>query len=146
MPSFGQWTYTADRDATLLAYGRAERGWADKCGCAECRNFKLARLCTFPAAFLTLLDELGIDPGKEAEVYRMARLAPGRHYYGGWYHFVGTLDVTGDFPMVTLGDGFTAWMCRNAAFGLPSLKGLPVVQLEFWAETVPWLLDEAEPM
>lgn len=146
MPSFGRWTYTADRDATRLAYDRAERGGVDRCNCLTCRNFKLARLRTFPAAFLALLDQLGVDPGKEAEVYHNARLAPGRHDYAGWYHFVGSLETTGDFPVVTLGDGFTAWMCRAAAPRLASLKGLPVVQLEFHAEAVPWLLAESEPM
>jgi hypothetical protein len=52
----------------------------------------VARARAFPAEFLSLLDQLGIDPCKDAEVYRNARLAPGRHDYGGWYHFIGTLD------------------------------------------------------
>jgi len=145
MPVFGQWKYTVDRDRTILAYSRAERGWIDQCGCAPCRNFRVARACTFPAEFLTLLDQLGIDPRKEAEVYHNARLAPGRHDYGGWYHFLGTLDETGDFPVVKLGEGFTVWMCRAAAPRLPTLKGLPAVQVEFHADAVPWLLDEPEP-
>ena len=34
--------------------------------------------------------------------------------------------------------------CRGAATA--DLKGLPVVQLEFHAEAVPWLLAEPEPM
>lgn len=146
MASFGQWKYTADRAATTLAYSRAERGGADNCNCAPCRNFRVARARAFPAKFLTLLDQLGIDPRKEAEAYYNARLAPGRHYYGGWYHFIGTLDETGDFPVVDLGDGFTAWMCRAYAPRLPSLKGVPAVQVEFLAEAVPWLLDEPETM
>jgi hypothetical protein len=92
-----------------------------------------------------LLDQLGVDPRKDGEVYHNARLAPGRHDYAGWYHFVGTLDQTGDFPPVSLGNGFTVWMCRAHAPRLPSLKSASVVQLEFHAEAVPWLLDEPEP-
>ena len=91
------------------------------------------------------MSQLGIDPEKEAEVYRNARLAPGRHDYGGWYHFIGTLDETGDFPPVDYGAGFAAWMCRSSALRLPSLRGVNVVQLEFHSDAVPWLLDEPEP-
>src|SRR5689334_12462169 len=108
MSSFGESKYTADRDATIIAYARAERGGPDQRGCADCRNFRVARARVFPTTFLTLLDRLGIDPLKDAEVYHNARLAPGRHDYAGWYHFIGTLDETGDFPPVRLGDGFTA--------------------------------------
>ena len=144
MANFGQWKYSVDRDATIVAYGRAERGGTDTCDCANCRNFRVARAHAFPAEFFALLDQLGIDPLKDAEVYHNARLAPGRHDYGGWYHFIGSLDQTGDFPPVDLGGGFTAYMCRASAPRLPSLDAMPVVQVEFHAEAVPWLLDEPE--
>jgi hypothetical protein len=104
MASFGQWNYTADRAATILAYGRTERGGADTCNCVHCRNFGVSRAVAFPAEVLALLDKLGVDPRNDAEVYHNARLAPGRHHYGGWYHFVGALDRTGDFPPVDLGN------------------------------------------
>ena len=145
MAQFGQWKYSADRDATIRAYAQEEKGFTQKCGCAECRNFSLVRGRVFPPAFLTVLSDLGIDPEKEAEVYRNACLAPGRHDYGGWYHFVGTLDEIGDFPPVDFGGGFAAWMCRSSAFRLPSLRAMNVVQLEFHSDAVPWLLDEPEP-
>jgi hypothetical protein len=79
-------------------------------------------------------------------VYHNAHLAPGRHDYGGWYHFIGSLDETGDFPPIGLGDGFTACMCHASAPRLLSLEGAPVVQIEFHAETVLWLLDEPQSM
>lgn len=144
MPRFGQWIYTADRDATFRAYSQVERGGVDRCDCAWCRNFRKVRAQVFPSEFLALPEMLGIDPNKDAEVYHNARLAPGRHNYGGWYHFVGTLDETGDFPGVYFGAGFTAWMWQAAAPRLRSLEGLPVVELAFICETVPWLLDEPE--
>ena len=145
MASFGQWTYSVDRDATALAYGRAEKGGADTCDCVPCRNFRVARANAFPAEFRALLDQLGVDLNKDGEVYHNGRIAPGRHDYAGWFHFVGTLPETGDFSPVCLGEGFTAWMCGATAPRLASLTGLPVVQLEFHAESVPWLLDEPEP-
>ena len=145
MARFGQWTYTVDRAATVRAYAQAERGGAQTCGCVACRNFIAARAQIFPAAFVALLDELGIDPGKDAEVYHNGRVAPGRHAYAGWYHFVGTLDHTGDFPPVDLGGGFATFLCRALAPPLASLKDASLVQLEFQAKSVPWLLDEPEP-
>src|SRR6185437_4068028 len=54
------------------------------------------------------------------------------------------LDETGDFPPIHFGTGFTTWMSQAAAPRLPSLKGLPVVELAFSCETVPWLLDEPD--
>jgi len=146
MAVFGKWKYSVDRDATRLAYREAGRGGADTCDCNGCRNFRIARDRVFPPEFLALLDQLGVDPHKDGEVYHVARLAPGRHLYGGWYHFIGSLDETGDFPPVDLGPrDFRVWMCRAAAPRLSSLKDKPAVQLEFSAEAVPWLLDEPDP-
>ena len=141
---FGEWEYSPDHDATIVAYRRAKLGGADSCGCNGCRNFGAAREHVFPDAFLALLEQLGIDPRKDAEVYHCVRLGPGRHSYSGWFHFVGTLDKTGDFVHVDFGPDFKAWMCRATAPRLPTLKDKSVVQLEFDAEGVPWLLDEPE--
>lgn len=96
MAKFGEWHYTCDRPATVEAYRRASAGGSKTCQCAACRNFVAAGLVVFPAAFLDLLDSLGIDPRKDGEAYHMARHSPGRHLYGGWFHFVGTLELTGD--------------------------------------------------
>jgi hypothetical protein len=146
MSNFGKWKFTADRDATINAYRQTTRGGVDTCDCATCRNFRLAREHIFTEAFLRLLDELGIDPLKDGEVYYNARLSFGLHDYAGWYHFIGALNETGDFPAVQLGDGFTAWMCLASAPRLASLENAPTVQLEFHAEKVPWRLNEPEPM
>jgi hypothetical protein len=129
----------------MRAYRQAERGGADTCDCIWCRNFRKARATIFPPEFLALLEQLGIDPNKEAEAYHCAQLPPGRHDYGGWCHFVGTIEQTEDARPVQLAAGFTAWMSAAYAPRLPSLEGLPVVQLVFSSETVPWLLEEAEP-
>jgi len=144
MSDFDEWKYRADRDATILAYGRIERGGADTCDCAGCRNFRAARDDCFPPEFIALLAQLGIDPRKDAEVYHNARIAPGCHDYGGWYHFIGTIDDIGESPSVQLGPGFSVWMRPASAPRLRSLEGKQVVQLEFHAEAVPWRLDEIE--
>ena len=145
MASFGLWGFTCDHQATVDAYALIERGGSDNCTCNSCRNFSAARTHVFPPEFLAFLTSVGIDSRKDGEVYHNAQLAPGIHDYGGWFHFVGTLDKTGDFPVIPLADGFSAWLCRKGAPALPGLDGLALVQVEFHAERVPWVLSESAP-
>ena len=144
MAQFGEWQYRCDRIATIDAYQRAAESGSGSCSCAGCRNFVAARPQVFPAPFLALLDSMGIDPIKDGEVYHIARRSPGRHIYGGWYHFVGTLEVGGDFAAVNFGHGFTAYLCLASAPALNTLLGQPLVQLEFQTDDVPWVLPEEE--
>jgi hypothetical protein len=139
---FGEWEFTCDRQATMDAYAKAIHGGSDECECNGCRNFVAARAQVYPQAFKELLDRLGIDSRKDGEVYHNARLPSGLHDYGGWFHFVGALAKTGDFPVVELAPGFTAWMCKYSAPSLEVLAGQPLVQVEFHTERVPWMLDE----
>jgi hypothetical protein len=142
--SLGKWRYTCDRAATAEVYARADLGYSSQCTCNGCRNFVAARTEVFPPAFLSLLTTLGIDPAKDGEVYHNGRLSPGKHHYGGWFHFIGTLDESGDFPPVELGTDFTVHLCHKSAPSLQALNGLPLVQLEFTASSVPWRLNEPE--
>jgi hypothetical protein len=100
----------------------------------------------FPAEFLTLLETLGIDPAKDGEVYHNAQLSPGRHHYGGWFHFVGTLDEFSAFKPIELGQDFSVTLCPRSAPNLSTLNGLPLVQLEFVASAVPWRIPEPEAL
>jgi hypothetical protein len=58
-----------DRDATVAAYQTPEQGFAEKCGCIFCKNFAAQRAVVYLISFRTLLEQLGIDPSKEAEVF-----------------------------------------------------------------------------
>src|SRR5262245_48709161 len=144
MERFGEWQYTCDRDATADAYRRATAGGSRTCDCAGCRNFVAAGSSVFPTAFVQFLESLGIDPSKDGEVYHLGPQSPGRHVYGGWFHFVGSLDVTGDFAAVQFGDGFSSHRCHATAPRIETLEGKQVVQLEFYTECVPWVLAEPE--
>jgi hypothetical protein len=144
MGTFGMWEFTNDRTATIAAYARIVRGGSDACSCNGCRNFVAARDKVYPSEFIALLCSLGIDSRKDGEVYHNAQLAPGRHDYGGWFHFVGTLQKTGDFPVVPMGPGISAWLRNKTAPALPCLDGMPLVEVEFHADSVPWVLKEAE--
>ncbi len=132
MPTFDNWTYSLDREATVKAYQAVSHGGAETCDCAGCRNFVLARATVFPVSFLALLDYLGIDCLKDGEAYHNGRISPGRHDYGGWFHFIGTLHETGDFPPAYLDKGFSVWMCRASA---PRLSSLRICQSCNWSFT-----------
>src|SRR4051794_35077076 len=110
--SFGDWSFTVDRKATECAYAAAKCGGVDTCNCAGCRNFRLARERVFPSEFKALLAGFGIDPRKDGEIYHAGQRAPGNHIYVGWYHFIGTLEKTGDFPTVFFGADFQVWLLR----------------------------------
>ena len=143
--TLGEWEFGVDRVATVGAHSREPLGGADTCTCNGCRNFVAARERVFPAPFLVLLDSLGIDWRKDGEASLYGPTSSGLYLYGGWFHFVGTLDKTGDFPMVPMGDRFKVWLCRDNAPPLATMKDLPRVQLEFEAE-VPWVLSEDAPV
>ena len=146
MSIFGEWRYTSDRGATIAAYSKTECGGSDTCKCDGCRNYVRARGSLFPSEFLRLLADLGIDASKEAEAYHNARISPGFHDYGGWFHFVGMLEVTDDFPSVDFGGGFSVWMCKAIAPRISALDDSPAVEVGFHSSAVPWLLDEPEPI
>jgi hypothetical protein len=143
MSKFGEWEYICDRQATEEAYTRAVGGGSTACSCNGCRNFVAARHTAFPATFIELLKSWGIDSRKDGEVYHNARLASGLHDYGGWFHFIGKLEKTGDFQAVELRPGFTAWLLKASAPPLDVLHGLPLVEVQFHTDRVPWVLDES---
>jgi hypothetical protein len=100
----------------------------------------------FPKPFLALLDELGIDPRKDAEVFEYCSMGPGLRHYGGWYHFIGKLEEENDLGWVELVPGFSVGFFHDiGAPRLPIFDGAPKVQINFQAKSVPWLLAEPEP-
>jgi hypothetical protein len=146
MPVFGLWEFTCDREATAKAYSRASKGDSDRCTCNGCRNFSAARFTVYPARFIAFLESLGIDPRKDGEVYHNARISPNCHDYGGWFHFIGELSKSGDFPYVDITENFSASLCHASAPHLSSLDGKQLVQIDFHADNVPWVLGEPEAL
>lgn len=144
MRSLGAWRFTCDLGSTVAAYARAEAGYTQTCTCNGCRNFVVARFEAFPKRFVALLESLGIDPVKEGEIYHTCRMSPGKHLYGGWYHFVGSLEDSSEAGPQKYGDEFQVTLGKKSAPCLDALKELPLVQLEFVATAVPWCLDEPE--
>jgi hypothetical protein len=145
--SVGEWRVRCDPDATRRAYERVGVGAPEACGCLDCRNFAAARDRAYPAEVLTLLDRLGINPSREAEVYFTGETESGLRLYGVWFHFVGSVvrgSDTDSALVLELGEHFKMYFTNHVTLVQEPLGGHEVAQLEFWA-TVPWVLDEPEP-
>ncbi|MBM4362398.1 MAG: hypothetical protein FJ104_06935 [Deltaproteobacteria bacterium] len=105
-----------------------------------------------------VLYQLGVSPPWEVEVYSTGRAPSGLHEYGGWYHFVGTIE-SGGAASRSSGSGSgpagcadfselseTLSVCLHTELALvrEPFEGLPLVQLEFRAE-LPWVISAEEP-
>ena len=151
--NFARWQVRCDAAATREAYAGIATGSAERCSCSPCRNFAALRDHIYPLLAREIFEQLGIRYDREAEIYH-ARMNAGVHSYGGWFHFVGQI-LSGE-DLMKEGDprfhpervdenfamGFTA---RIALLEKP-FADLPVAQLEFFAESVPWVLEEPEAM
>ncbi|HEY2857689.1 MAG TPA: hypothetical protein VGJ21_04685 [Terracidiphilus sp.] len=134
----GEFIIEYDREATARTYRLIERSDADRCGCSYCRNFVSQRPSHYPPSFLNLLNDLGIDPSKEGEVFECG-LEGGLHYYGGWLFLSGKLLQRGGH--VRDGKNFEYWF--DDGYRPPSEAdfGEDQIVLEF-STRFPWVLDE----
>ena len=137
--------YQCDRAATEAAYRGLRNHKASRCSCPDCKNFFADSQSAFPKAFLSLLVDLGIDVDKEVEVYRAGRNPDGTHSYAGWFHFIGRLNESATIAPVELENGFTYYMCHPCGPRLKPFEGLEVVQVEFSAPAIPWVVAQEEP-
>jgi hypothetical protein len=152
----GRWLLRPDVEQTIKAHSKLTVSGAQKCGCSGCANFDAARPQLLKGPLGGVLTQLGISPPWEVEVYELGRAAGGLHQYGGWFHFVGTIE-SGRGAWRSIGDGsvktadfeplsstLSVGFHTDAAQIRPPFKGLPLVQLEISAE-LPWVIDAEEP-
>lgn len=154
----GRWLVRPDVPRTREAHSKLARSGAAECSCTSCQNFETVRPRLLAGPLGRILDQLGISPPWEVEVYEGGRSPSGLHHYGGWFHFVGTIESGGD-AWLPVGSG--AAVCNVADFDPLSetlsvgfhtdlalvrepFKGLPLVQLEIAAE-LPWVIAAEEP-
>jgi hypothetical protein len=122
----------------------------------------------FPDEFLTLLDDLGIDPAKPAEICDWPCDDESRGLYG-WFHFVGVIAAhpvvdphewqSVDPAIASLLEGppipatalldrrglpFSVGFRKRADLAPAPFEGLQVTQLEFDG-SIPWVLAEPQP-
>jgi len=137
---FFGWQIAFDRAATQRAYELVGEG----CSCGYCRNFAIAS-SHLPPAYYHLLRDLGIDANKPAEVVEYQKNPDGTHYYGWWFHVIGTMhtanpDAPGKATSITAGLTMFFW---PKDYLLPASFSQPVLQVEFFGN-LPWLLDEPD--
>lgn len=152
---FARWELICDPESTRKAHAALSIGGPEECGCEPCLNFAAARSEIYGPDVLALLEKLGISPNREVEIYHMARLESGRHLYGGWFHFVGSISSGADAAkqvaenvwqpdLEGTSEYFSLGFSSRLALVREPFAGLPLVQLEFTAK-VPWVLAATEP-
>ena len=139
--AYRDWIFDCDVEATRAGYETISHGGAESCNCAGCRNYLAQRDSAYPAEVLDLFNQLGVNYKLDAETYRKARLEPGIHLYGGWFHFVGAI-VKQPIGPATL-DNFTIDFIPNNALAAKAFENQPVVQIEITVK-LPWVLSERE--
>ena len=137
----GDQTVRYDREATATIYGTLRQGGAEECGCIFCRNFAAQRSAIYPASFTGLLEQLGIDPDKEGEVFQYGPVEDGCHLYGGWFYFVGEMVAAGERNVNAPDAHHFEFFFTSAGPDAPEFRGRPRLTLEFTTH-VKWVLAE----
>ena len=137
----GDQTIRYDPEATAEIYARLRNGWAEACGCVGCRNLLAQRDEVYPTAFTELLQRLGIDPNKEAEVVADGPLENGSHHYGGWFFFVGEMVTAGDASLISESPYFGYFFTRGGPCPKEFRDG-PALGVGFEAH-FKWVLNES---
>lgn len=168
--NFYDWQLITDREATRNAYSiLAETD--KKCTCSACQNFWQVGKVIFPPDVIKLFELLGVTWRFPVEIHHNCQLSPGKHNYGGWYHFVGSfkgeesnkriptkmkrLEFT-PWPKITtiesynirlksVNEDFQIGFSNRLACVSSAFKGLDIVQCDFNVNNVPWELAEEEP-
>lgn len=137
---FGDQLIRHDRTRTREGYATMTSGGADDCGCSYCRNFVAQRATVYPAKFTSLLDQLGIDPSKEGEVYELGDAGNGKRFYGGWLFFCGQILEPGERRIDDAEIQY--WIADGHTLPPPTGDfGLDLLALDFTMK-LPWILPE----
>jgi hypothetical protein len=130
-----------DRARTETAYSTMETGYAERCGCAYCRNFAAQRSVAYPLEFREMLKQLGIDHTKEGEVFECS--SDGCLWrYDGWFYLSGELVEPGE-RMTDAGSGLQFYFADASRLPSPALDfGNCVLAVEFTGVKVPWIISK----
>jgi hypothetical protein len=161
---YGPWTVLAYSDATRRCYTQIGQSGSDLCGCANCKNFVLARDRAGPPEVLVVLDSLGIDFRKESEVHYYGRTTVGLHTYRGWFYLVGSIEdgpeswrkppkSNSERRYDRIGHSFQVELNKKSDYGFADWETVlisagfadrPCVEIDFYTD-LPWLYDAPEP-
>jgi hypothetical protein len=130
-----------DREATEAIYNARTQGFAEKCGCAFCRNFAAQREKIYPQSFRALLEEIGIDPNTEDDNTEYGPTNDGCHSWGGWFYFVGQMAVWGEQNSQAPDAPEFQFFFTTTGPGAISFPGRPLLGIEFTTH-LRWILPE----
>lgn len=114
-----------DKEKTLALYSELPQV-SDKahCGCEDCQLFAKQILNSSPQ-ILKFFEQFGINPTKEAEVWRAVPNVNGFDTYSADYHFIGFIEGTDDLDWIQI---------EEASFGLANHDGdlpSPMIPITF---------------
>ena len=139
--TYRDWVFDCDVEGTRKAYESIAAGGVETCECTGCKNFLVQRDSLFPDEVLNLFKQLGVNYKRDAEIYHTARLRPGVHLYGGWFHFVGAIRNEPIGPAKF--DNFTIDFITDPTLADKAFENQPLVQIEITTE-ISWALPEKE--
>lgn len=85
----------------------------EHCGCSDCIYYAKAVVQTSPA-IQQFFEQFGVDPRKEAEVWKACENDDGTYYYVADYHFIGEITNVRELDWIDI---------EGAAFGLTNYTG-----------------------
>jgi len=145
--SVGKSEVDVDVDGTRAAYAKLSVPGPEECGCGYCRNWAAQRETTYPEGAKRLLESMGVKPGYETEVWEVPS-RDGRHYYSGWYPFIGSVVAKSDERAEIGGraemGGMELWVLEGLSYRVPWLPAEGVNEIHFCA-IIGWTIEEPEP-
>jgi hypothetical protein len=137
--SIGKSEVDVDVDGTRAAYAKLSVPRPESCGCGYCRNWAAQRGTTYPEGVKKLLESMGIKPGYETEVWAIS-WESGRHFYCGWYTFIGSVSAKSD-ERAEIG-GMELWVSEGSR--VPWLPWEGASEIHF-STVIGWTIEEPEP-
>lgn len=74
---------------------------------------------------------------KEGEAFEYGPEPSGKHLYGGWFYFIGTIDARGEYQIEE--DGFNYFIGTSFPKPPPPFQDQSVLAVEFMTR-LPWVL------
>ncbi len=141
-----------DREATRAGYTQVTD---PGCDCCYCENFRATMDQLFRPDLVSVLDQLGIDRRKPAEIIQSYRLQLNAHLYEVMYHLVGELpeqkgvevhpDGSRSSAVLDLNNGLQISFSTLHAPTHPVFDRARAVLISVFFDGVPWVNDHPEP-
>lgn len=141
MAELGDVIIEVDAVKTRAIYDSIERGGAKECGCSYCRNFLAQVPDCFPHEVIEFMNQCGIDPTKDAEVYEMGEVENGAYLYGGEYYFISRSSPNVDAS--NLNNGFEFTILNPTPLEPNQFHNIDGSKCFSFIWSIPWVLNES---